>query len=130
MLPTVLQRTADIAGQLPALARPVRTYRRELIPLGRARHRAVRVASRGARWHLGFLGTHPDHQGRWLTRALLDHVLRRCDDDVLPAWLETTYPTNPPIYERFGFETVAHVHPAAWLPGLWVMRREPRAFPG
>jgi hypothetical protein len=40
-------------------------------------------------------------------------------------WLETTDPANPPIYERFGFETVTHLEDAAWLPGLWVMRREP-----
>lgn len=130
MLPTVLQRTALVAGRLPGVAVPVLAHRRELVPLARARRRAVRIASRGPSWHLGFLATHPDHQGRGLARQLVDHVLHRCDADGLPAWLETTDPANPPIYERLGFVTVAHVDPAAWLPGLWVMRREPRGAPG
>ncbi len=129
-LPTVLRRTALVAGELPGAAGPVLAHRRELIPLVRARRRAVRTASRGPSWHLGFLATHPDHQGRGLARQLVDHVLRRCDADGLPAWLETTDPANPPIYERLGFHTVAHVAPAAWLLGLWVLRREPRGTPG
>ena len=125
-LPTLLRRTALIAGQLPTVAGTVRGHRRELLRLGLDRQRAVRVASRGPSWHLGFLATHPDHQGRGFGRALVDHVLRRCDEDALPAWLETTDPVNPPIYERLGFFTVARIDRAAWLPGLWVMRREPR----
>jgi GNAT superfamily N-acetyltransferase len=128
-LPTVLRRTALIGGQLPGVAAPVRAHRRELIPLVRARRRAVRTASQGLSWHLGFLATAPDHQGRGLARLLMERVLRRCDADGLPAWLETTDPSNPPIYKRFGFDTVAHVEPAAWLPGLWVMRREPLKAP-
>ena len=125
-LPTVLRRAALVAGQLRGVAGPVVEHRRELVPLALARRRAVRIASRGPSWHLSFLATHPDHQGRGLARQLVDHVLRRCDADGLPAWLETTDPGNPPIYERLGFATVGHVEPAAWLPGLWVMRREPR----
>jgi ribosomal protein S18 acetylase RimI-like enzyme len=124
-LPTLVQRTALVAAQLPGMAGPVRSHRNELIPLARARRRAVRRVSAEPSWHLAFLATHPDHQGRGYGRALVDHVLRRCDADGLPAWLETTDPVNPPIYERLGFTTVAHMDAAAWLPGLWVMRREP-----
>jgi GNAT superfamily N-acetyltransferase len=94
--------------------------------LVRARARAVRRASRGLTWHLAFLATSPEHRGRGLARHLLDRQLRRCDEDGAAAWLETTDPVNPPIYERFGFETVVHLEEAAWLPGFWVMRREPQ----
>jgi len=45
--------------------------------------------------------------------------------DRLLVCFETSDPVNPPIYERFGFETIIHVTDAAWLPGLWVMRRDP-----
>jgi predicted acetyltransferase len=79
----------------------------------------------GLTWHLAFLATAPEHRGRGLARQLLERQLDRCDEDAAAAWLETTDPVNPPIYERFGFATVAHVEDAAWLPGLWVMRREP-----
>jgi GNAT superfamily N-acetyltransferase len=99
----------------------------EGLALVRARVRAVRRASRGLTWHLAFLATSPEHRGRGLARQLLDRQLRRCDEDGAAAWLETTDPVNPPIYERFGFDTVVHVERAAWLPGLWVMRREARS---
>jgi GNAT superfamily N-acetyltransferase len=99
---------------------------REGAALIRARRRAVRRATEGTTWHLAFLATAPEHRGAGLARLLLDRQLRRCDEDGTAAWLETTDPVNPPIYERFGFETVLHVERAAWLPGFWVMRREPR----
>jgi GNAT superfamily N-acetyltransferase len=131
-----LRRTADALGPLlaatPTLARALPGMGRGLIRAGtegpallRARGKAVAVASRGLAWHLAFLATAPEHRGRGLARRLLERQLLRCDQDGSAAWLETTDPVNPPIYERFGFATVAHVERAAWLPGLWVMRRKP-----
>jgi GNAT superfamily N-acetyltransferase len=95
------------------------------IALLRERRRAVAEASRGLPWYLALLATAPEHRGQGLARALLERQLRRCDEDGAAAWLETTDPVNPPIYERFGFRTVAHIDRPAWLPGFWVMRREP-----
>jgi GNAT superfamily N-acetyltransferase len=94
--------------------------------LQRQRARAIEAASAGPTWHLAFLAVEPQHQGRGLARRLLDHVLDRCDADGTAAWLETTDPVNPPRYERFGFVTVRQVPATERLPGLWVMRREPR----
>jgi GNAT superfamily N-acetyltransferase len=118
--PTVVRAVPGAA--LRALRQPPTALR-----LVRARGRAVRAASQGLTWHLAFLATAPEHRGRGLARQLLDRQLARCDEDGLAAWLETTDPVNPPIYERFGFRTVAHVPDAdaAWLPGWWAMRREP-----
>ena len=96
------------------------------VRLLRARREAVQIASAGPSWHLAFLATDPQHRGRGSARRLLEHVLARADADGLAVWLETTEPVNPPIYRRFGFRTVAHIDDAAWLPGLWVMRREPQ----
>ncbi len=124
-----------VVRSLPAVPSLLRTvphktsavlrHSRAALPLVVARHRAVARASAGASWHLAFLATAPEFRGRGLARSLLDRQLFRCDEDGAPAWLETTDPANPPIYERFGFEIVTHVEDAAWLPGLWVMRREP-----
>jgi GNAT superfamily N-acetyltransferase len=120
--PTVVRAVPGAA--LRALRQPPTALR-----LVRTRGRAVRVASEGLTWHLAFLATAPAHRGRGLARRLLERQLARCDEDGVAAWLETTDPVNPPIYERFGFRTVAHVADAdaAWLPGWWAMRREPAA---
>lgn len=114
-----------IARGAPHLRRVVGRHLGEAIGMTRQRASAVRRASHGASWHLAYLATAPEYRGRGLARQLLDRQLARCDADGLAVWLETTDPVNPPIYERFGFVTVAHVEDAAWLPGLWVMRREP-----
>ena len=101
----------------------------QAVPLVLARRRAVARASAGLSWHLAFLATAPEYRGCGLARRLLDRQLARCDEDGTAAWLETTDPVNPPIYERFGFTTIDHIAQAAWLPGLWVMRREATTDP-
>jgi GNAT superfamily N-acetyltransferase len=121
-----LSRPKLVARALPHAASVVLRDLPEAIALTRARQRAVRRASHGPTWHLAFLATAPEHRGEGLARALLDRQLQRCDEDGAAVWLETTDPVNPPIYERFGFDVVAHVTDAAWLPGFWVMRRAPR----
>jgi GNAT superfamily N-acetyltransferase len=121
----VLANARTVAGALPHAAAVVASHSLAAVRLLQVRGRAVARASQGVCWHLAFLATAPDRRGRGLARSLLERQLARCDEDGAAAWLETTDPVNPPIYERFGFETVAHIDAAAWLPGHWVMRREP-----
>lgn len=116
-----------LAAAAPTIAVTVLGNARSGRALQRERARAVAEASRGTSWHLAMLATAPEHRGHGLARRLLGRQLDRCDEDGTAAWLETTEPVNPPIYERFGFRTVTHVPDAAWLPGYWVMRREPEA---
>jgi GNAT superfamily N-acetyltransferase len=57
-------------------------------------------------------------------RALIEPVLRRCDDLLLPAYLETGNPSNLGFYERLGFRMAGTYA----LPGglkLWALLREP-----
>jgi GNAT superfamily N-acetyltransferase len=96
------------------------------LELAKRRGPAIARASRGITWQLELLGTLPEHRRKGLARSLLERQLQRCDQDGAAAWLETTDPVNPPIYERFGFETIAHIDGPRWLPGYWVMRREPQ----
>jgi GNAT superfamily N-acetyltransferase len=120
----------QIGRMRPILAHVASRLRPELpamVRLVRWRRRATAHASRGQAWYLALIATLPEHRGKGLARALLERQLRRCDEDLAPVWLETTDPVNPPIYERFGFRTIARTAGPSWLPGLWVMRREPRA---
>lgn len=76
-------------------------------------------------WYLAFLGTHPDHQGRGVASALLAPVLRRCDLDGTPAYLESSNPDNVAFYERHGFRVTGQVSSGGGPP-LDLMWREPR----
>jgi GNAT superfamily N-acetyltransferase len=87
---------------------------------------AAKQAGRGTSWYLAVLGTDPCHRGRGVARQLLERRLERCDAEGLPAWLETTEQPTTALYARFGFETIAAIEGGMVLPGLWVMRREPR----
>tara|TARA_B100000575_G_scaffold198853_1_gene160885 strand:+ start:1148 stop:1699 length:552 start_codon:yes stop_codon:yes gene_type:complete len=57
-------------------------------------------------WYLSLIGVDPCHQGRGLGARLMKHALNLCDDDGLPAYLESSNPANIALYERFGFEVM------------------------
>src|SRR5215207_1926334 len=48
-----------------------------------------------AHWHLPLIGVHP--------------FLRTCDEQGLPAYLESSNPENIPLYERHGFEVLGKI---------------------
>ncbi|MFI5042231.1 MAG: GNAT family N-acetyltransferase [Acidimicrobiales bacterium] len=76
-------------------------------------------------WYLGVLGTAPPHQGKGVGSALMAPVLERCDDDGIPAYLESSKEANIAFYRRHGFEVTGEIR----VPGgpvLWPMWREPR----
>lgn len=100
--------------------------RRALQRVLAGRTAAAKRAGRGPSWYLAVLGTDPGYRGRGVARQLLERTLERCDTEGLPAWLETTEAATAGMYERFDFETIAAIDGGVLLPGLWIMRREPR----
>ena len=80
---------------------------------------------RAPHWHLWALATDPARRGRGVATAVLQPVLRRCDDARVAAYLETAREGNVPFYRRFGFEVVDRVHLPADGPPLRLMLREP-----
>lgn len=76
-------------------------------------------------WYLAVLGTAPDHQGKGLGSSLVAPILRRCDDEGLPAYLESSKDSNVPFYRRHGFEVTGEIKVPNG-PTLWPMWREPR----
>ncbi len=77
-------------------------------------------------WYLATLGTEPDRQGTGVGSALLTSVLRRVDEEGMPAYLESSKERNVPLYARFGFEVVEELHPSRGGPTMWRMWRDPR----
>lgn len=76
--------------------------------------------------HLIILATHPERQGRGLASSLLGERLRLCDEEGVPAYLESSKRENVAFYARHGFEVTEEIR----LPGgppLWLMLREPRS---
>jgi ribosomal protein S18 acetylase RimI-like enzyme len=63
----------------------------------------------GAHWYLPLIGVEPMHQGRGLGNTLMETVLKRCDEEQLAAYLESTNPRNIPFYERLGFRRVGAI---------------------
>jgi ribosomal protein S18 acetylase RimI-like enzyme len=59
-----------------------------------------------AHYYLSLLGTHPDHRGRGIGMALLEHDLALIDTEHMPAYLESSNPANNQRYARLGFERV------------------------
>jgi GNAT superfamily N-acetyltransferase len=66
-----------------------------------------------------------ERQGRGLGSELLAPVLRRCDREGVPAYLEASSVQSKRLYERHGFEARGVLAPAGG-PTLWPMWRVTR----
>jgi ribosomal protein S18 acetylase RimI-like enzyme len=77
-------------------------------------------------YYLPFIGTDPDHQGQGHGSALLAHMLRRCDEEGVPAYLESTSIKNQALYHRHGFKVLDEMSWPNGGPSWWPMWYEPR----
>jgi GNAT superfamily N-acetyltransferase len=57
-------------------------------------------------YYLSLLGTHPDHRGKGIGMALLEHDLELIDTEGFPAYLESSNPANNDRYGGLGFQEV------------------------
>lgn len=78
-------------------------------------------------YYLQVLGVDPAHQGQGWSTVLLKEVLQRCDQEQMPAYLETAAEDNLSLYQRHGFVVTNILKD---LPGnpppLWCMWRQPQ----
>lgn len=77
-------------------------------------------------FYLQGLGTDPPRQGEGLASAAMQPVLTRCDEQLIPAYLESTKERNVGFYEGHGFAVVNCVDIPLGGPPLWMMWRAPR----
>jgi ribosomal protein S18 acetylase RimI-like enzyme len=73
-------------------------------------------------WYLPVIGVDPAYQGRGIGSLLMRHALRRCDEDGLPAYLESSNPRNLSLYLRFGFEIVGRIQVGTSPPVVPMLR--------
>jgi GNAT superfamily N-acetyltransferase len=81
--------------------------------------------TRDLHWYLPTIGVEPHLHRRGLGSALLAETLRWCDQEHLPAYLESSNPANTALYQRFGFEALGVIrvgHSPPMLPMLRAAR--------
>ena len=76
-------------------------------------------------FYLAHLGVDPARQGEGIGSALMGPVLRACDADGVPAYLESSKERNLDFYARHGFRVTEQVVLPKGPP-VWLMWREPR----
>lgn len=78
-------------------------------------------------YYLPFIGTDPSSRGKGYGSALLIHMLRRCDEEGVPAYLEATSMRNQALYHRHAFKAFDELRWPGNGPSWWPMWREPRS---
>ena len=78
-------------------------------------------------YYLFAIGVLPHCKGQGLGTKLISEILRRCDDEGMPAYLENSKAENLPFYEGHGFKVQREIRFAASAPPLWLMWREPQS---
>ena len=60
-------------------------------------------------WYLPLVAADPNWIGQGLGALLVKHALRRCDEEGIVAYLESTNPRNLSLYERHGFRIMGKI---------------------
>lgn len=79
-------------------------------------------------WYLGFIGVDPVRKGQGVGAALLRSRLSRCDQEAIPAYLESSSPENIPLYQHFGFAATGTLSLPEGAPVVTTMWRPGRAL--
>ncbi|MFI9352365.1 GNAT family N-acetyltransferase [Streptomyces lydicus] len=87
---------------------------------------AAECTPREPHWSLAVVGAEPAAQGQGHGAALLRSGLAKADTAGLPAYLESSTPSNLPFYEHFGFTVRTELQLPEDGPVLWTMWRDPR----
>ena len=72
-------------------------------------------------WYLSFVGTRPESRGKGLASTLIESVTNICDQEKIPAYLESSNPDNVSLYESHGFRVTgeAVIKDGPKVPLMW-----------
>ena len=76
-------------------------------------------------WYLSLIGVEALHRNNGCGAALLQHRLRQCDREHLPAYLWSSNPLNTSLYQRHGFELAGTIREGS-SPSIYPMLRHAR----
>jgi ribosomal protein S18 acetylase RimI-like enzyme len=76
-------------------------------------------------YYLAVIATDPAQQGKGLGSTLLADMLGRCDEQGIPAYLESTSVGSQALYHRHGFVAEEPMQWPGGGPPWWPMWREP-----
>jgi GNAT superfamily N-acetyltransferase len=76
-------------------------------------------------WYLSLIGVEALHRNNGCGGALLQHRLRQCDREHLPAYLWSSNPLNVTLYERHGFQAQGVIKVGS-SPSIFPMLRNAR----
>jgi GNAT superfamily N-acetyltransferase len=115
---------APLGTELSALPGYLRAFGRRLVTVAHYQSVAVSTHPRNEpHWYLAFIGIDPARQGTGVGAALLRSRLRRCDQEHLPAYLESSGPANVPLYQHFGFQVTGTLPLPKGAPTVPTMHR-------
>ncbi len=78
-------------------------------------------------YYLFAIGVTPVNKGQGIGSALIAHMLRKCDAEGMPAYLENSKEENLAFYQGHGFKVQQQIQFSPSAPPLWLMWREPLA---
>src|SRR5215813_14130900 len=73
-------------------------------------------------WYLSLIGVEALHRNNGCGAALLQHRLRQCDREHLPAYLWSSNPLNTTLYKRHGFKISGTIQVGS-SPSIFPMQR-------
>ena len=79
-------------------------------------------------YYLFAIGVKPAYKGQGLGTSLISQILKTCDTEGVPAYLENSKEENLPFYTGHGFKVIKQIRFANTAPPLWLMWREPVQF--
>ena len=79
-------------------------------------------------WYLPLVAADPNWIGQGLGTLLMKHALRRCDEEGVAAYLESSNPRNISFYERHGFKITGKIQSGSSPVMTPMLRPVSRAF--
>jgi GNAT superfamily N-acetyltransferase len=111
-----------VRGQLRMLPDFIRLFGTRLALASRGLNLVEARHPQELHWYLAVLGTDPVHQGQGVGSTLMTPILEHCDQEGMPAYLESSKEANIAFYSRHGFKVTGEIR----LPGgplVWPMWR-------